>query len=141
MHRIHMPTCGWRQPAAEQPSRFWRKLLTLAQFSADRPKQTLLSRVLLGLALAFSGPLAAHATVPSPPTAVWTYLSGSNIIVGWNVSSGATSYNIYRGTTSGGEGATAYGTLSGGSSNRYTDTGVTSGTTYYYKVTAVNASG
>ena len=49
----------------------------------------------------------------------------------WTASAGATSYSIYRGTASGGEGTTPVGTST---SNSFTDTGLTNGTTYYYKV-------
>ncbi|MBV9450468.1 MAG: hypothetical protein JO345_31720, partial [Streptosporangiaceae bacterium] len=56
----------------------------------------------------------------------------------WTASAGATSYNIYRGTTSGGEGATPVGTAT---TNSFTDTGLTNGTTYWYKVSATNSAG
>ena len=51
--------------------------------------------------------------------------------------SAITGYNIYRGTASGGE------TLltQVGNVTSYTDASVTNGTTYYYKVSAVNAVG
>jgi len=54
-------------------------------------------------------------------------------------SSGATSYNVYRGTSTGGEGSTPYRT--GLTSTTYTDVGVASGTAYYYKVAAVGTGG
>ena len=49
------------------------------------------------------------------------------------------SYIIYRGTTSGGEGTTAYAT--GISGTTYTDSNVAAGTTYYYTVVAVDSAG
>ena len=51
-------------------------------------------------------------------------------------SSGATSYNVKRSTTSNGE--VTFTNVTGTS---YTDTGLTNGTTYYYKVSALNAGG
>ena len=48
---------------------------------------------------------------------------------------GATSYNLYRSTTAGSEGPTPY--KSGIGQPMFTDTGLTNGTTYYYKVSAV----
>jgi hypothetical protein len=59
------------------------------------------------------------------------------MVVFWNAAAGATSYNIYRSTTSGGEGTTRIGSTT---STSYTDTGLTNGppTLYYYTVAAVN---
>jgi hypothetical protein len=49
---------------------------------------------------------------------------------------------VYRGTSSGGESlVTAGGCASLGATLSCTDTGLTNGTTYYYKVSAVNAAG
>ena len=53
--------------------------------------------------------------------------------------SGTTTYNFYRSTTSGGEGTTPY--LTGLTGTTYSDTAVTAGTPYYYKLTAVNSAG
>jgi fibronectin type 3 domain-containing protein len=50
-----------------------------------------------------------------------------------------TGYNVYRGTTPGGEQATPVATNVATTS--FTDTGLTNGTTYYYKVAAVNSAG
>jgi predicted phage tail protein len=79
---------------------------------------------------------------PSPPAAP-TNLSAAagNATVGlsWTGSAGATTYNVYRGATSGGESATPIAT--GVTTVSYTDTGLTNSTTYYYKVAAVNSIG
>src|SRR5207244_1838498 len=53
----------------------------------------------------------------------------------WTASAGATSYNVYRSTTSGSEGSPAQAT--GLTTTNYTDTTVANGTSYYYVVTAV----
>jgi hypothetical protein len=58
-----------------------------------------------------------------------------SVVLTWtaSTSSGVTSYNVYRGTTSG-----SYTLLaSAGSQTTYTDNAVVSGTTYYYVVTAL----
>jgi fibronectin type 3 domain-containing protein len=62
------------------------------------------------------------------------------ITVSWNASAGATSYAIYRATTSGAEGTTPHATTT---STSYLDTGLTNGPppVYYYKVAAVNSAG
>ena len=79
----------------------------------------------------------ASTTVPATPTNL--VASGGNGQVGlsWSVSSGATSYNVGRSTTSGGP----YTTIASPTGTSYTDTGVTNGTTYYYVVAAVNTAG
>jgi len=54
----------------------------------------------------------------------------------WNPVAGVVSYNIFRGTTSGGEGATPIN-ASPVTTASYTDSSVVNGTTYYYTVQAV----
>jgi large repetitive protein len=56
----------------------------------------------------------------------------------WDPSEGAIGYNIYRGTASGGPYAMLNSSLD--SSTAYTDSTVTSGQTYYYVATSVNAN-
>jgi fibronectin type 3 domain-containing protein len=56
----------------------------------------------------------------------------------WDASADAVSYNIYRGTVSGGP-YTMINTSSD-STTTYTDSTVVSGNTYYYAATVVNAS-
>jgi hypothetical protein len=51
----------------------------------------------------------------------------------------ASSYNVYRGTSATNIGTTAFAT--GITTNNYVDTAVSTGNTYYYRVTAVTASG
>jgi len=57
----------------------------------------------------------------------------------WTGSTGAASYNVYRGTTAGGESTAPIAT--GVTTTTYANTGLTNGTTYYYKVAAVNSGG
>jgi hypothetical protein len=54
----------------------------------------------------------------------------------WQASPGAVSYNVYRGTTAGGEAATPI--LTGITVTSFTDTGLTNGQTCFYKVSAVD---
>jgi sugar lactone lactonase YvrE len=55
----------------------------------------------------------------------------------WSTSAGATSYNVKRAFSSGGP----YATIGNSTSTSYTDTAVSSGTTYYYVVSALNPGG
>ena len=76
---------------------------------------------------------------PSAPTGLGATAGNAQVSLSWTASSGATSYNVYAGTTAGGESTTPIAT--GITSTSYTNTGLTNGTTYYYKVAAVNSSG
>ncbi|MGO8673484.1 MAG: malectin domain-containing carbohydrate-binding protein [Capsulimonadaceae bacterium] len=76
---------------------------------------------------------------PSAPTLSASSGSTGQVNLSWSASSGATTYDLYRGTTSGGEGSTPYAT--GITATSYTDTGLTAGETYYYEVAALNNSG
>jgi fibronectin type 3 domain-containing protein len=77
------------------------------------------------------------STLPGFPTGVTATAADSQVTVSWNPSSGATSYNLYRATTSHRE--TLY--QSGITTTTFSDTGLIDGTTYYYEVSAVNGSG
>jgi hypothetical protein len=97
--------------------------------------------VLVGLpaGLAIFGLLGTSPPPPPPaPTGLAATAGNASVALAWTASPGATSYNIYRGTTSGGEGSTPAATTA---STSYTDTGLTNGTTYYYKVSAANGGG
>lgn len=95
------------------------------------------------------GPLSAevHATptAPAKPAApvVTASAGASSVQLTWTVpddgGSPITAYNVYRSTTAGGEGTTPFAQL--GVTTSFTDDGLASGTTYYYEVSAVNATG
>ena len=72
--------------------------------------------------------------VVTPPSSLTAIAGPSSIALSWPSVSGAQAYNVYRATSSGGEGTTAYATNVPGTS--YTDTFVEPGTTYYYEVTS-----
>ena len=88
----------------------------------------------------FSAPASIEVTLltvaPANPSAV----SGNgHIQLNWTAPSGTVSYNVYRGTSAGGENATPLAT--GFSTNSYTDASVAIGATYYYQITALDAGG
>ena len=77
------------------------------------------------------------------PQAVSLSGTGSpDVILSWGASpsSGVVGYNVYRGTTSGGESSTPLNStpINGAT---YVDENVTAGTTYYYVVTSVGSNG
>jgi len=82
-----------------------------------------------------AGVLSSTIAAPASLSAV---AGSGSIALSWTASSGATTYSVYRGTTSGAESATAYAT--GVAGTTYTDSTVTSGLTYYYYVVAVGST-
>jgi hypothetical protein len=88
--------------------------------------------------------IQGYGALPPAPTQVTATPGGKQVILSWFTAPGAMSYNVKRSTTSGGE--TTIATVSATTnswptSNEYTDTGRSTGTTYYYEVSAVNANG
>jgi glycosidase len=78
-------------------------------------------------------------TLPAAPTNLMAVPGSGQVSLSWTASSGAASYSVYRGTAAGGESGTPI--ASGITATSYTDTGLGNGTTYYYKIAAVNGSG
>jgi fibronectin type 3 domain-containing protein len=82
------------------------------------------------------------ATIPGAPTDLAAERGNGEVSLTWTVPSDnggsqITNFTVYRGTTSGGETLLAVF----GMNWRYTDTGLTNGVTYFYKVTATNGIG
>jgi fibronectin type 3 domain-containing protein len=76
--------------------------------------------------------------VPPAPTGLTASAGNAQVALSWGAASGATGYNVKRSTTNGGPYSNVATNVAGTS---FTNTGLTNGTTYYYVVTAVNASG
>ena len=76
-------------------------------------------------------------TKPAPPASLTATPGNAQVGLSWPASAGATSYNVYRSTTSGGP----YGAPVPVGATVYTDSTVSNGTTYFYVVTAVNGAG
>ena len=86
--------------------------------------------------------LSAYSNVVSGQTTVTTLTLGHSSASGkpmltWKAVSGAASYKVYRATTKNG----AYSVINTTKALTYTNTGAALGTTYYYKVEALNAAG
>jgi len=78
-------------------------------------------------------------TVPAAPTGLTPTAGNATVSLSWTASSGAATYNVYRGTSAGGESGTAI--VTGLTATTYSNSGLTNGTKYYYEVKAVNAAG
>jgi hypothetical protein len=88
--------------------------------------------------------IEGYGAVPPAPAGLAATAGGKQVAVSWNTAPGAMSYTVKRSTSGGGE--TAIGSVSATTnvwpvSNEYTDAGLTSGMTYYYKIAAVNSNG
>jgi len=79
----------------------------------------------------------APTQAPSAPPGLMASAGNAQVALSWGASSGATSYNVKRGTTTGGP----YTKVSSPTASNFTDTGLTNGTTYFYVVSAVNSVG
>jgi len=77
-------------------------------------------------------------SAPPVPTNLAATVGNTLINLSWTGNNYATSYSVYRSTTSG-SGFTAIAT--GLSTTSYQNTGLTNETTYYYKVSAIGAGG
>ncbi len=93
-----------------------------------------------GVESELSSPPVSAPSIPDTPTGVTaTATSSSSITVSWSSVTGATGYRVYRYA---GSYATSYDDMYTTSYTSYTNnTGLSSGTTYYYRVSAYNSSG
>ncbi len=78
-------------------------------------------------------------TVPAAPTGLTATAGNATATLSWTASGGATGYNIYQGTSAGGENATPV--KSGVSGVTASISGLSNGTTYYFTVAAIDAGG
>jgi subtilisin family serine protease len=75
---------------------------------------------------------------PDAPTGLVATAGDGTVSLHWNASSGATGYTVRRSTVSG----SGFSTIATGiTATTYTDAGLSNGTTYYYRVSALNAAG
>jgi fibronectin type 3 domain-containing protein len=88
----------------------------------------------------FSAPTTTAAvTIAAPPTALGVAAGSGQNTLSWTGSTGADTYNVYRGTSPGAEGNTPYKT--GITATSFVDSSLATGVTYYYQVTAVDSGG
>jgi hypothetical protein len=79
---------------------------------------------------------ATGGSPPQPPTGLTATAGNAQVGLNWNSSAGATSYNVKRSTTTGGE-----ATITNVTTTSFNDTGLNNGTTYFYVVSALNSNG
>ena len=84
-----------------------------------------------------------QVTVPSAPRNLTATASSHTIRLSWSAPSSTggapiTSYKVYRGTSAGGESSTPIATTT---STSFTNSGLSNGRRYYYRVAAVNSAG
>ncbi|MEO8806271.1 MAG: hypothetical protein ABI433_09320, partial [Burkholderiaceae bacterium] len=80
---------------------------------------------------------AVPVAVPASPTGLTATAGNGQVTVRWTGVTGAASYNIYRSTSQGSQGAK----VGSSSTTSYLDSTAANGTTYYYVVTASNVAG
>ena len=105
------------------------------EMSVERMKLLFTTCMVLGcLSFSFAQGLQGHVKLSGNATVT---ITGHSVTLTWTASQNATSYNIYRGTTSGGPYVRV---ASGIVSTTYSDVQVTHNQTLYYVTTAVNGS-
>jgi len=97
-----------------------------------------LDEIRLGTSFAAVTP-AAPVVIPTVPASLTATPGSGSVTLSWTAVSGATSYNVYQSTTSGGEGSAPVAI--GITGTTYTATGLTNGKPYYFEVAAVNSAG
>jgi xyloglucan-specific exo-beta-1,4-glucanase len=83
------------------------------------------------------GSSAPPVTPPVAPAALTVTAGDSSTTLAWGAVTGAVSYNVYRSTTAGSQGAK----IGTSSTTSYADSSAVNGATYYYEVTASGAAG
>jgi hypothetical protein len=93
--------------------------------------------LVLALLIIVAQPDEALAAVAAPTGLAVTSTSNGQISVGWALSAGATGYHVERASTKSG----TYARVATPTTNSFTDTAVTTGMAYVYRVRAVDSGG
>ena len=106
------------------------------------PGRTYFYRVSAFRGGAYSTPsnVVSVTTPPAPPTSLTAKPSETQVNLQWAASMGAETYTVRRGTFA--DGTVTYSVIRTGIvGTAFTDTGLTAQTSYFYRVTAINAGG
>ena len=132
---------GNGNPSSHEPDKSSQRMVFngLAEVivqSANQPGSITLTATSSGL-ISTNITIAGAATLPAPaaPTGVSAVGGNAQVVVSWDIVPGATTYNLWRATTSGGTYTLLAGNI-GGVNLGYTDNNVTNLTRYYYVLTA-----
>ncbi len=101
------------------------------------------STLTVNVVIAVPNPTFTLVSPPDAPTGLSSTPGNSQVVLNWtapanNGGDPVTGYNIYQGTSSGAE---TILTSTSTTATMFTSTGLTNGTTYYFKVTAVSPAG
>jgi fibronectin type 3 domain-containing protein len=96
--------------------------------------------ILVVLMTMFLAGCGSENNVPSAPQNLTGTAGASMVTLDWDAVTDATSYNVYRGLSTGDLSSKVL-LASALTATAYSDTNVTSGTTYFYQVTAENSDG
>jgi fibronectin type 3 domain-containing protein len=110
---------------------------SITYYGGNNSGQSSLGDIRVGTTYATVTPAAA--VTPAAPTGLTATAGNGQVTLAWTGATGATSYNVYEGASSGGESATPIAT--GVTSTSFTVQGLTNGSAYYFEVAAVNANG
>ncbi len=111
---------------------------SLAYYGGDRANESSLDEIRVGSSFA-AVTSAAPVTLPVSPTNLTATAGSGQATLSWTAVSGAASYDVYQGTTPGGEGSTPVATGITGAT--YTAQNLTNESTYYFIVAAANSAG
>lgn len=84
-----------------------------------------------------TGTVTVREAVPPAPTTLTALPSVGQVALSWTPSAGATGYNVKRAATLEG----TYSTIASPAGTNFVDSGLSSGSTYYYRVSSLNAGG
>ena len=123
--------------------------LFLVSYRFLKPNEVIMKKIIFWLALivgivALIGSCAKKddtttTTTLSAPTGLTATGGASQVVLDWTAVSGATSYTVYWGSATGVSSSST--SITSVSTDSYTHTGLDYGTTYYYKVAAVDSAG